>query len=266
MTGTLLRHSLAIFIAVLAMAADDRPTFDVASIKENRSGEIRTTLLPYPDGTLKIENNSARQLIRAAYGVWDYQLVGLPDWVDQRHYDITARASGPASRPQLMGMLQRLLEERFALTCRRESREQPIFALVQASPGKTGPGLTRAKPEDADGRLSPVHGTADGTMAGQAATMADLAHTLSNLQGRLVVDKTGLTGTFNFTLKAARGGPDDLARPLPAGVSPDRLPGSQDGLPPMPTALREQLGLRLDAQRGPVDVLVVERITPPTAD
>jgi len=251
--------AMSVVWAVLAMA--QRPAFEVASIKENRSGDIRTTLMPYPNGTLSIENNTVRQLIRAAYGVWDYQLVALPGWADQRHYDITAKATGPATRAQLMLMLQQLLEDRFALMLRHDQREQSIFALVQVEPGRLGPKLTPAKPEDEAGHLFPIRGVPRSGMTGQAATMADLADLLSNVQGRRVVDKTGLTGKYNFTLDTGDGrGPG--AGPV---VPPQQALGQlRDDAPAVATALREQLGLRLEAQRAPVDVLVIEHVQPLT--
>lgn len=251
-----MRAVVLLIVPSIALAAAQRASFEVASIKENHSGEIRTTQFPYPNGTLVIENNTVRQLIRSAYGVWDYQITGLPAWADERHYDITAKAAGPATRQQLMAMLQRLLEDRFALSLRRESREQPIFALLRVTPGKLGRGLSPASAEDERGRLSPIRGVPGGGMTGQAATMADLANVLSNQQERLVVDKTGLTGKYNFTIEGdAAAGPD---RPVP----PQEALRALRDRAWIATALREQLGLRLEAQRGPVEVLVIERVHP----
>jgi uncharacterized protein (TIGR03435 family) len=238
-----------------------RPTFEVASIKENRSGEVRTSSQPYPNGRLVLENNTFRQMIRQAYGLWDYQVEGGPDWQERTHYDVVAKAEKPATRPELMLMLQSLLEERFHLQFHRESRELPIYALERADPNKLGPSLKPAAPDDAKGRLFPIRNATGGGLEGTAATMSDLASQLSNLLGRLVVDKTNLDGAYTFTLEFSA-----AQRRIPPGVPPDKLPVIRDDQPALSTGLQEQLGLRLNSQRAPVPVIVIERAQLPTLD
>jgi uncharacterized protein (TIGR03435 family) len=238
-----------------------RPTFEVASIRENKSGDARTSSQPQPNGTLVIENHSVRQMIRQAYGVWDYQIDGGPNWLDRLRYDITAKASGPATRAQLMAMLQTLLEDRFKLSYRRETRQLPVYALVQATPGRRGPNLTVAKPEDAQGRLAPIRGAGPNQTEGKGATLADLASHLSNVLGRIVVDRTGLTGIYNFTWLSS----GDRNR-IPPGIPIEALPPRRDDLPSLTTAINEQLGLRLESERGPVEILVIEGAEPPSVN
>src|SRR5687768_13114234 len=126
--------------------ASDLPSFDVASIKQNRSGEFFGSFGYEPGGRLMVVNNSVRTLIRSAYSLQNYQILGGPQWMNSDRYDVSARASGNASEEQLKLMLRRLLGERFKLVARREVREIPIYALVIASPGR--PEIGRASCRD----------------------------------------------------------------------------------------------------------------------
>ena len=235
-----------------------RLTFDVASVKENRSGRIESFAYPYANtGRLVLVNHTVRQMIRQAFDVRDYQLTGGSEWLDRVRYDIEAKAAGPATRQQLMDMLRALLEDKFTLVTRRETREGRVLLLLRVNPGTLSANLTPAQPQDA--RLNPVGALPDG-LRGSAATMADLAATLSNLQGQFVVDRTGLTGIYNFTVTYA------VERRAPPGVPLDQLPRQREDLPALPTALREQLGLRLDSARGPIPVLVIESAQQPSVD
>jgi uncharacterized protein (TIGR03435 family) len=181
--------------------------------------------------------------------------------MDDVRFDIEAKASGPATNAQMMRMLQALLEREFKLVLRREDRPGPVFALMQVTPGKLGPGITPAKPEDA--RMYPIglRRPEQGTQ-GSAATMSDLADHLSTAMGRYVADRTGLTGIYNFTIVSA--GAPGLRRlpPVPA----DKIPGSRDDLPSLTTALQEQLGLRLVSQQGTVPTYVIDRVERPEVD
>ena len=238
-----------------------RPTFDVASIKENRSGRIESFAYPYANtGRLVLVNHTTRQMIRQAYDLREYQVIGGPDWPDRSRYDIEAKATNPVTRQQLMRMLQSLLADEFKLVARQETREGPILVLREATPGKPGPGLLPATPQDA--RLNPVGAQPGEGLRGSAATMAHLAATLSTIQGRLVVDKTGLTGIYNFTVTYA----GTTERRIPPGVPADALPPPRQDLPTLPTALREQLGLLLEAARGAIPMLLVESARQPTVN
>jgi len=231
--------------------------FEVASIKPNNSGDARTSMMPYPEGRLTVENNSLKQLVRSAFGVKDFQLTGGPKWFDADRYDIVAKAEGPATREQLMRMLQSLLVERFKLSFHRETKQMPVFNLVVAKRGQLGPNLATHIAGTGTPRSFPIHGP-PGHMDGSDATMPQLAASLSGTTGdRLVLDRTGLTGSYDFTLVWT---PEQL--PLPPGVPPEvleNLPNrpSADG-PSLSTALQEQLGLKLESGRGPVEIIVID--------
>lgn len=244
--------------AVITLASQ-RLTFEVASIKENRSGTVESFAYPYAaTGRLRLVNQTTRQIIRQAYDVRNYQLVGGPDWLDRVRYDIEAKAANPVTRQQLMQMLQSLLEDAFKVVVQRRTRDGGILALRQATTGKLGPNITAATPADA--RLNPVGAQPDG-LRGSAATMADLAAVLSNLQGTHVVDQTGLAGIFNFTVTFGT-----QERMRPPGVPADALPPPRQDLPALPTALIEQLGLRLESARGAIPILIIERAQQPMVD
>ena len=235
-----------------------RETFEVASIKENNSGTVESFAYPYADtGRLRLVNHTANQMIRQAFGVRDYQVTGGPGWLDTVRFDIEAKALGPATRSGLMSMLRSLLEDAFKLKTRMDSREGAVLHLVLAKPGQLGPNVTSATPQDA--RLNPVGAQASG-LRGSAATMADIAATLSNLQERLVVDKTDMSGIYNFTMTYRQ------ERRAPPGVPADALPPVREDLPELSTALREQLGLRLEAARGQIPVIVIEGVERPSVD
>ena len=253
----------------------DLPAFDVASIKPNTSGEFLGRFGYEPGGQLVVVNNAVRNLIRSAYSLQNYQILGGPAWMTSDRYDISARAGGDPSQEQLRLMLRRLLSERFKLVARMETREIPIYALVGAKPDRSlGPGLRRAAvdclaitaaaekrgvapelPQPQGNR--PACGTRSmpGLMMGAGVSMSDFARNLAGPADRLVVDKTGLTGSWDFDLTYA------LDQPVP------NIPG----LPPPPpdaaplfTALQEQLGLKLEPQRAPVEVLVIVSIERPS--
>jgi len=108
--------------AIRAQPGPPLPKFEVASIKPNKSGDVRTSMTPYPEGRLTVENNSLRQLVRSAFGVRDPQITGGRKWFDADRFDIVAKAEGPAARDQLMLMLQSLLIDRFKLNFHRETK------------------------------------------------------------------------------------------------------------------------------------------------
>jgi len=245
---------LLVSVGVAAAGAPDR--FDVVSIKQNTSGRLESFAYPYANtGRLRLVNQTTMQMIRQAYGVWDFQVVGGPDWLDRVRYDVEAKTD-PTTREGLMRRLRSLLEDEFKFVARLENRDGAILQLVRVS-GKTGPNLIAAQAQDA--QLYPVGGKSGG-LRGRAATMTDLAATLSNLQHRLVLDKTALSGIYNFELDYA------AERMRPPGVPADKLPPPNDDLPSLPTALEQQLGLRLESARGPVPTLVITSAQPPHID
>jgi uncharacterized protein (TIGR03435 family) len=274
-----------------APAAAERPSFDVASIKTNKSGAMRIAMMPQPGGRFLASNVTLSMLLRTAYQLkGPEQMSGAPDWSDSEHFDIEAKAaeSNP-SRERNALMMQSLLADRFKLVVHRETRQLPVYALVLSKAEKTGPAflphLDDTKCADPSGPPPPppAPGAAlptfcggffnmmnSGTMRlqGNKVTMEMLVAQLSNSVDRVVVDRTGLSGTFDVSLEylsqqAGLSGFPPGAGPGPgAGATPaDPSPSAP---PSLPTALQEQLGLKLVPQTGPVDVLVIDHVERPS--
>jgi uncharacterized protein (TIGR03435 family) len=268
-----------------AQAPERLPIFEVASVKKNTSDDSRAPMRTYPGGRLVVTNARLKVLIAVAFSVVDPEslidsrVLGGPDWVDSERYDINAKSStefrpspdGPD--PEMILMLRSLLEERFKLRAHRETRELPIFELVVArADGKLGPGLHKSA-VDCDALIAagnrpprePGEPPPCGLMGGPArtiaggATMQQFAANLAVRSERLVVDKTGLAGRFAFTLAWT---PDRM----PTGTPPPGVPPIDPDGPSIFTALQEQLGLKLKPARGPVDVLVIDRVERLTPD
>jgi uncharacterized protein (TIGR03435 family) len=221
-------------IAVLSLTAGERPEFEVASIKPNTSENGRSSAKPGPT-EIYLENTSLRKCIALAYNVSEDRdnALSAPDWLNFERYDIAAKYPAGTPLEQVRVMLQNLLADRFKLKLHRESKEVPIYALVAA---KNGPKLAASAP-GTQGSIS----MSQGHLSGKAVPVAALADRLSGpvfQLGRPVMDRTGISGLYDFTLDW----------------------GSDDSAPSLFTALQEQLGLRLEAQKGPVEVLVVDSI------
>ncbi|MGH9237752.1 MAG: TIGR03435 family protein [Vicinamibacterales bacterium] len=252
----------------------DAPAFDVVSIRENTSGEFFGSFGYDPGGQLTVVNNAVRNLIRNAYSVQNHQIVGGPAWMNSARYDITAKSTGNPSQDRLRLMVRRLLVERFKLAAHRETRDIPIYALVVAKPGRLGPGLRPAKvdcmaiavaaekqgtkpefPQPPDNRPACGTRSAPGLMMGTGVSMADLVRNLAGPADRMVIDRTALTGVWDLDLKYV---PDQPLPDIPGLPAPPA-----DGAS-LFTALQEQLGLRLESQMAPVDVLVIDSIERPS--
>jgi bla regulator protein blaR1 len=271
-------------VTILAPAPiQGRGEFEVASVKPNKSGIAKVMIQTQPGGRFTAENVTLRSLILFAYRLQQPQLTGGPSWLDSDRFDIIAKGGdesgdlfdadrrGETSRVHLM--LRTLLAQRFTLGVHTEGRELPIYALVRArSDGKLGPEL---RPSTLDctaaaarGALPPPGsascgiriGGAPGTMVAGGASIAQLANTLTNWVGRVVFDRTGLSGDFDFTLKWT---PDQMPDGFGKKVAAGGLAPADPNGPSIFTALQEQLGLKLDSQRGPVDVLVIDRAEHP---
>ena len=246
------------------------PAFDVVSIRRNLSGSQHTSIRRQAGGGLNATNVTLRALVRTAYQLPDYQIAGGPDWITTHRFDVVA-IGGPAdaSLEVLTAKLQALLADRFGLVARREMREVPTYELVMPAPGRPGPRLrpstadcaglaaARARGEAQSGTV-PTCGTARGgagEMTASGVTMAELARNLSAGAGRLIVDRTGLAGGYDFDLSWAAD-PEATAGPSPGDRATDTRPS-------LFAAVQEQLGLKLEPRRGLVDVLVIDRAALP---
>ena len=222
------------FTALLLQAS----SFEVATIKPavpdagGSSGEDGRR------GVLRVYNVTLKRCIRYAYAVAENQILGGPKWIDDLRYDIVAKADHPAGEPELLTMLQPLLADRFKLELHHESRTLPGYALTVAKGG------IRATASD-PGRHSGANG-GRGFIDAVASPMSELTIRLSALLGRPVVDMTGENRKFDFHLKWT---PDDTQTGADSATS-DR--------PSLFTALQEQLGLKVESGKVPVDVLAVD--------
>jgi len=268
--------------------ATPAPAFEVASIKPNNSGDGRMMMQLQPGGRFNATNIPLRLLIRNAYQLQDFQIVGGPSWINTERYDIVAKAEDgtPPETPSLdrtgpnriQLMVRALLAERFQLVVHDETRELPIYALVVArSDGKLGPDLKKSETDCnaimAAGRgrgMPPPPGPPQagerpqcgirigmGNLAMGGAPMPQFANSLAMFVGRTVQDKTGLAGNYDVTLTWT---PDQMPQRPPG--APEPPPADPNG-PSIFTALQEQLGLKLDSQKGPVSVLVIDRVERP---
>jgi bla regulator protein blaR1 len=267
-------------------APADRPKFEVASVRENTSGEGKVMFGIQPGGRFTTVNFPLWDLIRQAYGLQRSQLVGGPDWMETARFDITAKAEGEIPRTALGGppgplqlMMQDLLRERFKLAAHRETREQPIYELKLArTDGKLGSGLRVSTTDCAAmfgrGRVGPPpRGMAagerppcgmrigPGQLTAGGMPISQLILPLSQFIERLIVDRTGLTGNFDIDLTWT---PDRLPQGTPPPGAPP--PSIDPNGPSLFTAVQEQLGLKLESERAPVEVLVIDHVERPTPD
>lgn len=248
-------------------------TFDVVSIKPNKSNSSHYTLEFPPGGDgVVITNVNLYSIIRFAYDFWREDLIfGVPAWTKSEQYDIQAKVAGAdvaawrgLSDGERRLMLQAVLADSFKLKAHLEPKEISVYALVAA---KDGPKMKVAKPDEVGELKSPdgkpaqgmVH-TGQGQFTAQQASMADLALELSDYTGRQVIDKTGLVGRYDFTLQFA---PEPGYGPEYRGQQARSAPPPEASGSSVYTAVQEQLGLRLDPAKAPVEGLVIDHVERP---
>jgi uncharacterized protein (TIGR03435 family) len=261
------------------------PEFDVASIKPNKSGGQQSASAVRPGGLYVATNVTLRMLIQSALNVRDQQIVGGggADWVSIDRFDVTGKVEGnpppDVFREQMRPMLARLLSDRFALRTHREQRELPVYALMLArDDARLGPELKRADPGCAD---APARGTSAptppggqppcgggfnrrGEMLARAVPFSRLVTELSGWVDRIVVDGTKITGAYDWHLKWDPNATLQLSTGTGRGTASD-TPIEQQGVS-LFTAIREQLGLELKVQRGPIEVVVIDSAQTPSPD
>lgn len=259
------------------------PAFEVATVRPNKSGS-RARSIGYPPNRFVATNMPLRWLIGNAYGDMlpfrQDMILGGPSWIDSDGYDVEAKASSTSpddggSSPDVIGrklMLRTLLADRFALKLRTETRELPFYALVVArADGKMGPRVTPSTGEDCvngspsgDASNLPSCGPGGprprGETGGYFVTMAEIAKTVGQFLNRPALDKTGVSGRFTFELHFTPPPRVTLAPGAPADPAVDANTAS------LFTAVQEQLGLKLEAKRGPLEVLVIDAAERPTPD
>jgi uncharacterized protein (TIGR03435 family) len=240
-------RTLALLIACAAPAAFCQPSFLAASLKTSDADLKSRPMIMADPGRIQYTNVTLRTMLTRAYGLKDYQVKG-PDWVSNQLYSLVATMPPDTPDAAFKEMFQRLLEERFQLKLRRTSEEMPVYALIA---GKGAPKLTKAEGGDVSIR------TTGGAMRAKNASMWNLSNMLGGLLDRPVIDQTGIEGQYDFTLEF---GPDATLGPGMRKMSMEAsLSGGGEAAPGQSifTAI-QQLGLKLDAKKAPVEVLIVE--------
>lgn len=232
-----------------------KPAFEVASIKPNTSADHRVMFQITPGGRLACTNATAKILITMAYNLKPHQLEGGPAWLDSDKYDITAKGNGATGRDDLKLMIQSLLADRFKLAFHRETKEMPVYVLV---PGKNGPKLHASEPSG--GEVKSQFRMGRGQLDLQSANMAGLADALSTQVGSNILDRTGISGFYDIKLEWT---PDESESPLFKGPPDGKAaaaPAPDAAGPSIFTAIQEQLGLKLESQKGPVEMFIIDHI------
>ena len=234
------------------MLQTQAPAFEVVSVKPSapetpRGGGFGMS----PSGLFQVRGLSLVELVQAAYSqgrpFYRFQLAGGPDWLDSARFDITASSTLRNATPaQTMAMVKALLIERFKLVVREETKDAPIYVLTLANKdGTLGPKIRKSSlacpGPGCEFKINPGV-----SLTARGLTVDRLAFSMAGFSGvgRLIVDRTGLTGGYDMNMEWA-----------PLNDSPNIF-----------TALREQLGLKLESSRGPVPMLIIERAEKPTPD
>ena len=254
-----------VILALAAASLFAQKSFEVATIKPNAENDHRVMFRLLPGGGFSASGTSLRMLIMQDYNVKDFQVTGGPGWLATDRYDVNAKAEASTERfspDTFRPMLQSLLAERFQLKFHKETKEMPVYALV------AGKGPHKLKASEAPAAGAPPQRQMMRIGRGQAnlqgTNMAGLAQLLSQQLGRPVIDKTGIEGTFDvemrWTPEPGQGGGPFGGAPPP----PDAIAQSDTSGPSLFTAVQEQLGLKLDSTKGPVEILIIDSASKPT--
>ncbi len=251
----------------LTSVAGAAPVFEVSTVKLNKSGSSGSHS-SFDHGRFTATNVLLKNLMQySAYGIPEPRILGGPKWLNSERFDIEAKIDSTTAeelrtlgrdqrRLEMQGMFQRLLADRFKLAVHWETRELPVYALVVA---KNGPNLHLSKESGGNSGTS----AGNGQFTGQGITLAEMAQALtqelSQELGRVVIDKTGIDGRYDVTLKWT---PDTGAAGMDGGTESTAPP--PDSGPSIFTAIQEELGLKLESTKGPVQVLVIDHVEMPS--
>ena len=255
MSKTLLLLMLSFLSIAHAQAPGPQLSYDVITIKPNDSGTDGTST-SMGDSSFQAKNVPIKRLLVRAYGIRQDQISGLPDWTDSARFDINAKIVDPdmaalrtLTPDQRRGFIVALLRDRFQLKVHFETKTLPVYELLVT---KDGPKFHASAPTE-EQSMGTNSGSGGTEMKANAVTMANVAALLTNQSDRTVLDRTGLTGKYDLLLKWT----DDR----PAGAADNGA--AADDIPGLFTALQEQLGLRLQPGKGPVETLVVDHVERP---
>ena len=241
--------TIALMLAVLAAGAQNLPlAFEAASIKLTQGAPGSASGISEVKGRILGRNVTVKRIIRSAYDIPETLIFGGPKWADEEHYDIEAKAAGPVNGRDLMIMLQSLLAERFHLVFHREQRQMSGYALVV-----TKGGLKAERSAEGTKATTNANFSA-GSIDAQASTITNLAQKLSDALHVSVADSTKVEGAFNFKLSW---NPKDVTAPASKSVV-------ESSAPSIFTALEEQLGLKLESSKRPVEALVIDSVQRPS--
>jgi uncharacterized protein (TIGR03435 family) len=269
--GRLKRLLLAILLCLLPAQAQNVPqSFEVANIKPSGPDARGTVIAMPPGGRLEIANMSLKEMMVNAYGIQPFQVSGGPAWLDTAHYDISAKATGESKRDDVLLMLQSLLADRFQLSFRRETRQLPIYLLIVAGKNrKPGAKLVPSKegvckvPDPVNPfavdpmRLCGAFELGPDGLRLVGAPLSSLMPRLSRLLGRTVIDQTGLRQNFDVNVEWSAD--ESLAMRRPNGAPSDTDAAS------IFTVFRKELGLDFKAEKGPVEIFLIQRAEKPDA-
>jgi uncharacterized protein (TIGR03435 family) len=264
---------LSLTLTILATAAAQGPggpppresgppakEFEVASIKPLDAGDassLRVSIAMQPGGRFTASGVNASFLIQQAYNVREFQITGGPSWIRDDRYQINAKPDGAVNgREGMRPLFEKLLADRFKLLITRETKEMPIYKLVVNKGG-----VKMKENPDASGPGSGQVRVGLGQITGNGMDMGMLARQLGQQLGRLVIDETGLKGAYDFTLNFTPEGAVAVRGPDGGGDGPT---APVDGAAPSIFSAVQELGLKLESTKGPVEVVVITRIEKPT--
>lgn len=271
--------------SISSPAAAEPPHFEVASIKPAAPDQRGTFIRPGPNGGINISNMPLKEMIVLAWQIQPFQVSGGPSWIESLRWDITATGNHKFNPDEMPLLVQSLLLDRFQLKIHHETKDLPVYALVLANKdGKLGPQLIPSKegsctpfdpskplpPPGRDPGKPPAMGCGGMFMGldrlgATSITIDRMIPMLSRMLGRTVIDKTGLTGKYDAQMQWTPD-PAQLQQMAPPGGLPPNMPAPQidPNGPSLFTALQEQLGLKLESQKGPVDIVVIDSVEKPS--
>lgn len=244
---------------IVTMTAQSKPTFEVTSVKR-RPPQTGPPAPPTPSrtgaGAFYRPGITVARLIQFAYDVPNLQVSDGPEWIRRDSFEINAKATNNAPLAQMRLMVQSLLEERFSLVVRREEREMRHYVMSRESSDRLGLRLKKCDDPDTPSPPRPVRVPPGAAMplAGTCAPLSSLVIAATGMMGSPVIDRTGLTGFWTYDLVYSD------SREL---TGREKELAERENVPAFDTAMREQLGLKLESARGPVDVIVIESVEPP---